>query len=149
MAAVKRMIQTHRGERARRTRSRCDRCWRICMHRKCINVSTALAGQRVGIKEVDEGIWIDCSPARAQPRADSKRLLRVTYPPVAFGAAVRDQEGGTGMKVPRIHTKPQKASPRTASRALRFDQMQVRFNWAWLADVYPLKRRMQRIEQIV
>jgi hypothetical protein len=33
-------------------------CGRICMHRKRVNISTALAGQRVGIKEVDEGIWI-------------------------------------------------------------------------------------------
>jgi transposase InsO family protein len=33
-------------------------CGRICMHRKRINVSTVLTGQRVGIKEVDEGIWI-------------------------------------------------------------------------------------------
>ena len=32
---------------------------RICMHRKRINVSHVLAGQRVGIKEVDEGIWIE------------------------------------------------------------------------------------------
>ena len=28
------------------------------MHRKRINISTVLAGQRLGIKEVDEGIWI-------------------------------------------------------------------------------------------
>ena len=33
-------------------------CGRICMHRKKINVSTVLAGQRLGIKEVDEGIWL-------------------------------------------------------------------------------------------
>ena len=33
-------------------------CARICMHRKRINISTVLAGQRVGIKELDEGIWI-------------------------------------------------------------------------------------------
>jgi len=33
-------------------------CGRICMHRKRINVSTVLAGQRPGIKEVDEGVWI-------------------------------------------------------------------------------------------
>jgi len=33
-------------------------CGRICMHRKKINISCVLAGQRVGIKEVDEGIWI-------------------------------------------------------------------------------------------
>jgi hypothetical protein len=28
------------------------------MHRKRINLSTVLAGQRVGSKDVDEGIWI-------------------------------------------------------------------------------------------
>jgi hypothetical protein len=33
-------------------------CGRICMHRKRISVSHALAGQRLGIKEVDDGIWI-------------------------------------------------------------------------------------------
>ena len=33
-------------------------CGRICMHRKKINISTVLAGQRLGIKEVDDGIWI-------------------------------------------------------------------------------------------
>ncbi len=33
-------------------------CGRICMHRKKINVSCVLAGQRLGIKEVDEGIWL-------------------------------------------------------------------------------------------
>src|SRR5690606_10592054 len=33
-------------------------CGRICMHRKKINVSTVLAGQRLGIREVDDGIWL-------------------------------------------------------------------------------------------
>lgn len=33
-------------------------CGRICMHRKKINVSTVLAGQRLGVKEVDDGIWL-------------------------------------------------------------------------------------------
>jgi transposase InsO family protein len=33
-------------------------CGRICMHRKRINVSTVLGGQKLGIKEVDEGIWL-------------------------------------------------------------------------------------------
>ncbi len=33
-------------------------CGRICMHRKKINVSTVMAGQKLGIKEVDDGIWI-------------------------------------------------------------------------------------------
>ncbi len=33
-------------------------CGRICLHRKKINVSTVLAGQRLGLKEVDDGVWI-------------------------------------------------------------------------------------------
>jgi transposase InsO family protein len=33
-------------------------CGRICMHRKKINISTVFAGQRLGIKEVDDGIWL-------------------------------------------------------------------------------------------
>src|SRR6185436_6396759 len=33
-------------------------CGRICIYRKKINVSTVLAGQRLGIKEVNEGIWL-------------------------------------------------------------------------------------------
>jgi hypothetical protein len=33
-------------------------CGRICMHRKRINISGVLAGQRLGIKEVDDGVWI-------------------------------------------------------------------------------------------
>jgi transposase InsO family protein len=33
-------------------------CGRICLHRKRVNLSQVFAGQRVGIKEVDEGIWI-------------------------------------------------------------------------------------------
>jgi len=33
-------------------------CGRLCLHGKKINISTALAGQRLGIKEVDDGIWL-------------------------------------------------------------------------------------------
>uniref|UniRef100_UPI001BDEA22E DDE-type integrase/transposase/recombinase n=1 Tax=Mesorhizobium sp. dw_380 TaxID=2812001 RepID=UPI001BDEA22E len=33
-------------------------CGRICMHRKKINISAVLAGQRLGITEVDDGIWL-------------------------------------------------------------------------------------------
>lgn len=28
------------------------------MHRKKLNISTAMAGQRLGIKVVDDGIWL-------------------------------------------------------------------------------------------
>ena len=33
-------------------------CGRICMYRKKINISIVLAGQRLGIKEVEDGIWL-------------------------------------------------------------------------------------------
>jgi hypothetical protein len=33
-------------------------CGRICIYRKKINISIVMAGQRLGIKEVDEGIWL-------------------------------------------------------------------------------------------
>jgi len=33
-------------------------CGRLCLYRKKINLSTCLAGQAVGIKEVDDGIWL-------------------------------------------------------------------------------------------
>ena len=33
-------------------------CERICMHRKRVKISGVLAGQRLGVREVDEGIWL-------------------------------------------------------------------------------------------
>ena len=33
-------------------------CGRLCLHRKRINISAVLAGQKLGIKEVDDGIWL-------------------------------------------------------------------------------------------
>ena len=33
-------------------------CGRICLHRKKINLSIVFSGQPLGIKEVDEGIWL-------------------------------------------------------------------------------------------
>lgn len=33
-------------------------CGRLCIHRKKINISTVLAGQKIGLKEVDDGIWL-------------------------------------------------------------------------------------------
>ena len=33
-------------------------CGRLGLHRKRINISTVLAGQKLGIKEVDDGIWL-------------------------------------------------------------------------------------------
>jgi len=33
-------------------------CGHICMHRKKINISTVMTGQRLGIKAVDYGVWL-------------------------------------------------------------------------------------------
>jgi hypothetical protein len=33
-------------------------CGRICINRKKVNISDVLVGQRLGIKEVDQGIWL-------------------------------------------------------------------------------------------
>jgi hypothetical protein len=33
-------------------------CGRLCLHRKKINLSLSLAGQAVGVKEVEPGIWL-------------------------------------------------------------------------------------------
>lgn len=33
-------------------------CGRICLLRKKVNISSVLAGQKLGIKEVDEGMWL-------------------------------------------------------------------------------------------
>jgi hypothetical protein len=33
-------------------------CGRLCLHRKKINISTVFAGQTLGIKEVDDGVWL-------------------------------------------------------------------------------------------
>ena len=65
-------------------------CARLCMHRKRISISHVLAGQRVGIKEVDEGIWIvsfmhydlgyiDLEQKTLQPLDQSVRQTVVTY----------------------------------------------------------------------
>jgi hypothetical protein len=33
-------------------------CGRICINHKKINLSTVMVGQKLGIKEVDDGIWL-------------------------------------------------------------------------------------------
>ena len=39
-------------------------CGRLCLYRKKINLSTSLAGQAVGVKEVDQGNLVPMSPVR-------------------------------------------------------------------------------------
>ena len=33
-------------------------CGRVCLHRKKINISSVFAGQSVGLKEVDDNVWL-------------------------------------------------------------------------------------------
>ena len=33
-------------------------CGRLCLHRKRINISSVPAGQRLGIRKGDDGIWL-------------------------------------------------------------------------------------------
>jgi len=33
-------------------------CGRLCLYNKKINLSVSLAGQAVGVKEVEDGIWL-------------------------------------------------------------------------------------------
>ena len=63
-------------------------CGRICLHRKKINVSHVMAGQTLGIKEVEENIWlvsfmnfdlgyIDLDEKKLQPLENPFALLKV------------------------------------------------------------------------
>jgi hypothetical protein len=58
-------------------------CGRLCLHRKRINISTVLAGQRLGIKEVDEGIWLvsfaHYDPGYFGPRAENAATPRQPF----------------------------------------------------------------------
>jgi hypothetical protein len=70
-------------------------CGRICLHRKKINISTVLAGQKLGIKEVDDGIWLKATGMIACP----------------FVRSALKPEGGLGR---------QRATPPPASKGNKF-----------------------------
>ena len=79
------------------------------LHRKKINVSTVLAGQRLGIKEVDEGIWLvsfipmisdtstwsrkPCNPSTTRSARGCHPCLRYEVLPMCPG---RTQKTGAG-----------------------------------------------------
>ncbi len=65
-------------------------CGRLCLYRKKINLSKSLAGQAVGVKEVDQGIWLvrfmdydlgylDLEERTLQPLENPFRPKSVTY----------------------------------------------------------------------
>jgi hypothetical protein len=61
------------------------------MHRKKINISTVLAGQRVGLREVDDGIWLVSFMQYDLGYVDLEaRTLQTVDNP--FGAKVKDDE---------------------------------------------------------
>jgi hypothetical protein len=65
-------------------------CGRLCLYNKKINLSVSLAGQAVGIKEVDDGTWlvsfmnyylgyIDLEEKTLQPLEKPLRAKSVTH----------------------------------------------------------------------
>jgi hypothetical protein len=88
-------------------------CGRLGLYRKKINLSTSLAGQAVGIKEVDDGIWlvscmnydlgyIDLEDKTLQPSkipSDQKcnPCLRYVLLPISLGRT--NEEIGRGERI--------------------------------------------------
>ena len=75
-------------------------CGRLCLHRKKINISTHLAGQKLGIKEVDDSIWLvsfmhydlgsfesrkPCNPSTTRSARGCHRCLRYVLLPMCPG----------------------------------------------------------------
>ena len=76
-------------------------CGRICMQRKKINVSHVLAGQKLELKEVDDGIWLvsfmrydlgyidwsrePCRPSTIRSARDCHPCLRYNLLPMSPG----------------------------------------------------------------
>jgi integrase-like protein len=76
-------------------------CGRLCLHRKRINLSTVLAGKKLGIKEVDDGIWLvsfmhydlgyfdlerrPCSPSTTRSARGCHPCLRYDLLPMCSG----------------------------------------------------------------
>ena len=72
---------------------------RICMRRRKINILSALAGQRLGIEEVDEDIWlVSCMPYDLGYIDPEQRTVQTIGNPLGkrFSpvSPVRKQEGG-------------------------------------------------------
>ena len=90
-------------------------CGRICMHRKKINLSTVMAGQTLGIKEVDDGIWLvsfmllkiwdistwnrkHCNPSTIRSARDCHLCLRYVLLPMSPGRTIRSMVAGAGFE---------------------------------------------------
>ena len=62
-------------------------CGRICFGRRKINLSTVLAGQNVGVKQVDDKIWLasfmDYDPERKSDFRENRTLIGVAPPSIS------------------------------------------------------------------
>ncbi len=66
-------------------------CGRVCMHKKKINISTVMAGQRHGLKEVDDGIWrVTFKMDRHEKHGRSKQ--RLDWIPDLTGKPIDDRQ---------------------------------------------------------
>ena len=86
----------------------------LCLYRKKINLSTSLAGQAVGVKEVEDGIWlvsfmdydlgyIDleeklCSPSTTPSGQKCYLCLRNVLLPMCPVRTVSKRDGETGLE---------------------------------------------------
>jgi hypothetical protein len=76
------------------------------MHRKKIDISTALAGQSLGIKQVNDGIWLvsfmrndlgyidleqrTCKPSTTRSARDCHPCLRYNLSPMSSGRTINN-----------------------------------------------------------
>ena len=91
-------------------------CGRICLHRNKINISTVLAGQKLGIKEVDEGTWLvsfshyisdtstwsrrPCNPSTTRSARGCHPCLRYVLLPMSPGWTTQSNGGEGGIRTP-------------------------------------------------
>ena len=91
-------------------------CGRICLHRKKINISTVLAGQSLGIKEVDDGVWLvsfmhydlgyidleqkTCDPSTTRSARGCHLCLRFALLPISPGWTLKSLATPGGFEPP-------------------------------------------------
>jgi len=95
-------------------------CGRICLHRKKINLSKSLAGQAVGVKEVETGIWLVSFMSYDLGYVDlEERTLQPVENPFGPHSAAADQAHPpkTGQPSQPLSTKIKSSGETEASNA--------------------------------
>jgi hypothetical protein len=95
-------------------------CGRLCLHREKINISAVLAGRKLGIKEVEDGIWLvsfmhydlghfdleqpwsrkPCGPSTTRPARGCHPCLRYVLLPISPGRTQYLVVAGEGLEPP-------------------------------------------------